>query len=76
MTKALKPYAGDDFTLSFDSRALIKSCLQASADLANGRITLAEAKALQREQRDALNRLKAILKCEQVAKRASKLNWK
>ena len=76
MTKALRPYPNDDLTISFDSQAFIKSCLDASADLANSRITLAEARALQREQRDALKRLKAALQCGQIAKRASKLNWK
>jgi hypothetical protein len=76
MAKALKPYANDDWTISFDSQTFIKSCLDASVDLANGRISLAEARALHREQRDALKQLKAVLMCGQLARRASKIDWK
>jgi len=53
MTKDLKPYRDDGVTISFDTRAFNKSRRDASADLANERFTLAEARALQREQRIA-----------------------
>ena len=76
MTKALKPYRDDDTRVSFDSRAFMKASTKAIANILSERMTPAEAGAFNAEQRDVLKRVEAILKFGQIAKRASKLDWK